>query len=156
MTVTSIVINPETGQPYRSGDKLETREQAIAFFDLLDNWEGNYIDNAYYVKDVYGHALVYKDILYKRGLPYTVVGFSDDHVAKTATPLVSVSKDELIFWAKEGHILNKHFWVYDPTMPKVPSVSFSVDDAWDLHTLLSRMDSGLRVYEYDPAKFPPA
>jgi hypothetical protein len=99
MTNVSNIPKPDGGF-YQVGDKLETKEQAIAFAQAV-GWEffDDYIDDDDLLIEKFGNSIVYsKNKIPGHLLPLTIVGFLPEHTAKPNPPLTFEEALELGVW----------------------------------------------------------
>ena len=141
MTTTSTIINPVTGQPYKVGDVLETKEQAIAFAKTV-GWEFCfYFSNRHLLKDSQGDSIGCLGDFSSDYMPYTIVGFLPHHVA-TATPNPPLTADEC---------MNGWTWTHDPSRPHLlPEKYNNGNTACEYHQIVALQATGLCFYKYKP------
>lgn len=147
---TSNLINPLTGHPYKVGDVLATREQAIAFAEAV-GWEF-----AYYVTDMKLLISGRSAPAFYNGaftsLPYTIKALRPEHTA-TVTPNPPLTFAEAMELPE--------LWLVAPPRILLRGTflerEYNNGNKWDEEnfTLISACIAHGKVYAHDPTEFPP-
>jgi hypothetical protein len=153
MVTVSNIPKPEGGF-YQVGDKLETKEQAIAFAQAVGWQFFQYLCESSLIKDHQGSGVSIYDVEHGVCLPYTIKGFLPEHTATATTPNPPLTFDEAME-LKEVYLDEPKGTVYglSPYLEREAACGefWSMRDATIIDLAVRRGN----VYAHDPAIHPP-
>ena len=157
MTTISNIPKPDGGF-YQVGDKLATKEEAIAFAQAV-GWEFfRYIGDTNFMTEITGGSVTNHDARTGLRLPYTIRGLLPEHIATATTPNPPLTFGEAI----EQPILYLDFRGIrvrsDDSSEQIEWMLVSHDRGdWSIADA-QKIDIAVRrgnVYAHDPALHPP-